>query len=121
MRTAAVGMSLPVSCAMCAHRVSYQRGLLPLSPVLIAAPIGLLLLIAKRSTRVVGIAASAVSLYFFLLTSGYAYWSGGWSYGSRHLGPALPFLCLGAAVVWERGGVIARAVLVALTIISAGQ
>ena len=39
----------------------------------------------------------------------------------EHLGPSLPFLCLGAAVVWERAGVMLRAVLVALTVISAGQ
>jgi 4-amino-4-deoxy-L-arabinose transferase-like glycosyltransferase len=121
MRTGVFGISLPDVSVMRELLFGYQRGLLPLSPVLIAAPIGLVLLIAQRSTRVVGVAASAVSVYFFLLTSGYAYWSGGWSYGSRHLGPALPFLCLGAAVVWQRAGVVVRAVLVGLTIISAGQ
>jgi hypothetical protein len=121
MRTGVFGISLPDPAVMRELLVGYQRGLLPLSPILLAAPIGLVLLMANRSTRAVGIAASAVSLYFFLLTSGYAYWSGGWSYGSRHLGPALPFLCLGAAVVWVRAGVVVKAVLVALTIISAGQ
>jgi hypothetical protein len=121
MRTGVFGISLPDVSVMRELLFGYQRGLLPLSPILIAALVGLVLLIANRATRVIGIAATAVSLYFFLLTSGYAYWSGGWSYGSRHLGPALPFLCLGAAIVWARAGVVLRAVLIALTIISTGQ
>jgi hypothetical protein len=99
----------------------FQRGLLPLSPVLVIVPVGFAMLLARRATRLTALVAIAIAGYFFAMTSGYAYWSGGWSYGSRHLGPALPFLCLGAVAIWERGGVVLKAVLVALTIVSAGQ
>jgi hypothetical protein len=97
------------------------RGLLPLAPVLIFAPLGWWLWLRGAATRAVAVVSIVVVAYYVVLTSGYAYWNGGWSYGSRHLGPALPFLALGIAPLWQRGGRLARAAILALAIVSVGQ
>ena len=97
------------------------RGLVPLAPVLVVGPVGFWMLVRRGSTRGSSLIAGGVAIYYFALTSGYFYWNGGWSYGSRHLGPALPFICLGIAPVWQRGGAIARAVILALMCVSVGE
>ena len=100
------------------------RGLLPLAPTLALAPIGLLALILGRKppfdraqggpdvlegldttrsvarSRRAAIVASIIAAYYILLNAGYSYWEGGWSYGPRHLSPAIPFLCVGLATLW---------------------
>jgi hypothetical protein len=101
--------------------VGRYRGLLPLAPVLLAAPVGLWMLIRASACRGAGLVASAIAAYYVLMTSGYAYWDGGWAYGSRHLGPALPFLSLGIAPVWQRARPWARAIVLALAIVSVGE
>jgi hypothetical protein len=55
------------------------------------------------------------------MDSGYAYWSGGWSYASRHIGPSLPFLSLGIAPIWDRGGRIGRSLVMLLGTIGCAQ
>jgi hypothetical protein len=97
------------------------RGLLPLAPVLILAPVGWWLWLRGAATRTLAVVSIATVVYYLVLTSGYAYWDGGWSYGSRHLGPALPFLALGLAPLWQRGGAIARAMILALALVGVGQ
>ncbi len=97
------------------------RGLLPLAPVLIVAPVGLWLLARDGATRGPGLVAAGIAIYYVLMTAGYAYWDGGWSYGSRHLGPALPFITLGIAPVWQRGGRAVRTGVLALLLVSVGE
>jgi hypothetical protein len=41
-----------------------------------------------------------IPLYYLWLNSSYFYWEGGWSYGPRHMAPALPFLALALAALW---------------------
>jgi hypothetical protein len=101
--------------------VGRYRGLLPLAPVLLAAPVGLWMLIRASASRGAGLVASAIAAYYVLMTSGYAYWDGGWSYGSRHLGPALPFLSLGIAPVWQRARPWVRSIVLAMAIVSVGE
>jgi hypothetical protein len=83
--------------------------------------VGLCTLVRNPATRRPAAVAAFIALYYILLTSGYAYWSGGWSYGSRHLGPALPFLCLGIAPVWDRARAWGKIVLVVLACVGVGE
>jgi hypothetical protein len=90
------------------------RGLLPLAPVLVFAPIGLLMMlvgspkglryntppVAQAFRPAAAIAAMVIAVYYVLLNASYVYWEGGWSYGPRHASPAIPFLCIGLAVLW---------------------
>jgi hypothetical protein len=92
-----------------------SRGLLPLAPVLAAAPIGFVLVWRRPEARLPTIAAATVVGYYALFNASYFYWNGGNSYGPRHLGAALPFMCLGLAPLWSiprwwlRGGLLALA------------
>jgi len=118
MQTGLFGINLPKLSAMYELLFGDLRGLLPLSPILVAAPVGFWFLLRDAQTRAAALVAAAVALYFFLMTSGYAYWNGGWSYASRHLGPALPFVCLGLAAFWQHAK-RARAVHVLVLLIAA--
>jgi hypothetical protein len=121
MRSGVFGVNLPEGHAAYEILFGAYRGLLPLAPVLAIAPIGFYFLLRDSRTRVASAIVAFVALYYFLLTSGYAYWSGGWSYGSRHLGPALPFLSVGLAPIWMRGGRVIRAVVLGLALIGIGE
>jgi hypothetical protein len=78
------------------------RGLLPLAPVVALAPVGLYLLARRREMRASALVAGGIPVYYLLVNAGYNTWHGGWTYGPRHLAPALPFLCLPLALVWTR-------------------
>jgi hypothetical protein len=65
--------------------------------------------------RMGGFLALAIGTYFVLLNASYFYWEGGWSYGPRHAAPAIPFLCVGLAVLWTALPSIGRWLLAALT------
>jgi len=118
MRTGIFGVNLPQLPVIKELLFGDLRGLIPLAPVLAAAPVGLWWLVRDPRTRAIGLVATAVALYFLLMTSGYAYWNGGWSYASRHMGPGLPFLCLGLATFWQRAKP-ARAVHVLILMLAA--
>ncbi|HWW88717.1 MAG TPA: hypothetical protein VNZ26_34220 [Vicinamibacterales bacterium] len=95
------------------------RGLFPLAPALAVAPIGLLVLAWSRINRTYRLAlslAAVIAVYYILWNASYTYWEGGWSYGPRHLSPAIPFLCLGLAGLWSRAPRFGRLVLAGLGI-----
>jgi hypothetical protein len=95
------------------------RGLFIVAPQLVLAPAGLVLLARRRSTRTVALAAAAIVVAVVLTNASYTYWSGGWSYGPRFLAPALPFLCLGLAPLWDRAGAALRGTAIALAGVAA--
>jgi hypothetical protein len=80
--------------------VGQYRGLLLLSPLLALAPVGFWIWLRGGSDRNALIVAGVLPVYYFLLNSSYFYWEGGWSYGPRHMAPALPFLVLALAALW---------------------
>jgi hypothetical protein len=121
MRTGVFGVNLPNAHAAYEILFGAYRGLLLLAPVLAIAPVGFAFLLRDRRTRLSSAVVGFVALYYFLLTAGYAYWSGGWSYGSRHLGPALPFLCVGLAPLWMRSGRLLRAGVLVLALVGIGE
>jgi len=92
------------------------RGLLPLTPLMALTVAGFFF-----SWRVPGAAlvAGAIAAYYILLNGSYHYWEGGWSLGPRHLSPALPFLCLALAPLWDHARRPGRSVLTALWLVSA--
>ncbi len=79
MRTGVFGVSLPSPHAAYEILFGAYRGLLPLAPVLAITPLGFWFLLREARTRSDAAIAGIVALYYFLLTAGYAYWSGGWS------------------------------------------
>jgi hypothetical protein len=121
MRTGIFGVNFPTIEGTYGILFGQYRGLLPLAPVLAITPVGFWFLLRHARTRGAAAVAAFVALYYFLLTAGYAYWSGGWSYGSRHLGPALPFLCVGLAPIWMRTGRVLRVAILVLALVGVGE
>jgi len=78
-----------------------DRGLLLVSPVLVAAAAGLFLL-WRRGFRAEAAVAALVVAAFVVGDCGYGDPYGGLSPGPRYLVPALPFLALGLAPAFER-------------------
>ena len=71
-------------------------------------------MVAQAPLRRATGAAIAVVAWFLVLNGSYFYWDGGWSYGPRHLGPALPFAALGLAACWTHAGKAMRLAALAL-------
>jgi hypothetical protein len=118
MRQGLMGVTYPKAYVLREILVGRYRGLLPLAPVLAAAPFGLGLLWKQANARASTLAMTAIALYYLLLNSSYAVWDGGWSYGPRHLSPALPFLCLPLGLLWTRSSRAVRSVLAVLFLYS---
>lgn len=78
------------------------RGLFFACPVLLAAVAGLVVLLRERARRAETLAALFVPLFYWLLSSGYSTWHGGWAIGPRHLVAGIPFLGLGLGVALSR-------------------
>jgi hypothetical protein len=119
MRQGLMGVTYPKAYVLREILVGRYRGLLPLAPVLAAAPFGLRLLWKQANARGSTLTIIAIALYYLLLNSSYAVWDGGWSYGPRHLSPALPFLCLPLGLLWSKSSAAVRSVLALLLLYSA--
>ncbi len=113
MQQGFLGLTYPKRYALVELLVGRYRGLLFLAPVLALAPWGLARLVRAPASRRPAIAATAIVAYYIVFNSSYYYWSGGWSYGPRHLAPALPFLCLALAPLWTSASPAWRAALAA--------
>jgi hypothetical protein len=88
------------------------RGLLPVSPLMAAVPVGLMLL-WRKDRRGPALVAGGTGLYYLLLNASYFYWEGGWAFGPRQITAALPFLALGLAPLWDLGRSAGRGLLLA--------
>jgi hypothetical protein len=119
MRKGFFGLTYPKRTILIWLLFGQYRGLLFLAPVLIAAPIGFLMLVRDPATRIPGVAAMSIAAYYLLFNASYIYWDGGWSYGPRHLAPALPFMSLALAPVWDRAKAPFRVALGALALFGA--
>ncbi len=124
MQEGVFGVSLPRMIRLRRILFGSYRGLLPLAPTLAVAPLGLLWLMvrpparqahAASTARVGAFLALVIGSYFILLNASYFYWEGGWSYGPRHAAPAIPFLCVGLAILWTALPAAGRWLLAALT------
>jgi hypothetical protein len=93
--------------------VGQYRGLLPLAPLIAVTPIGLWLLARSPRSRRAAIVAGATAAFYLALNASYFYWEGGWAYGPRQLMPALPFVALGLAPLWDNAKRLGRLLLAA--------
>jgi hypothetical protein len=118
MRRGLFGITYPRLSALRGLLIGTRRGILPIAPLVALTPIGLLVLSRAwardrpHARRRAAIVAAAIALFYLLLNASYFYWGGGWAFGPRHLTPALPFLALGLAPLWDWAGRIGRTVLV---------
>ena len=92
--------------------IGAYRGLLPISPLVALTPIGLARLAVTRQRLRAALVAAAVAVFYLVLNASYFYWEGGWAFGPRQVTPALPFLALGLAPLWDEWPAIGRAALV---------
>lgn len=111
------GIGLPQPVVLGELLFGHFRGLLPLAPVLLLVPIGLVTMFRYLPTRSMAIVITGVVLSFLLINAGYYYWDGGSSTGPRHLVAALPLASLALAFAWPPGWP-AKAVALLLLIVS---
>jgi hypothetical protein len=93
-----------------------SRGLFFAAPVVLAAPLGIRWLWQGKTTRGAAIAITSIVAYYFLFNATFYEWRGGRSYGPRYAGAAIPLLCLGLAVAWDRANRPWRNVMVILAL-----
>jgi len=112
LRSGFFGITYPRLWRIVEILLGSYRGLLPISPVLAVTPIGFVLMARARTTARAAWAALSIAAFYIALNASYYYWDGGSTIGPRHIAPALPFLGLGLAPVWDWSRVAGRALLV---------
>jgi len=112
------GVRTPDAGRLRAVLFGQYRGLLFIAPAFALAPIGFAIAFARApQARAPMTVAALVAAYYVLLNASYTYWEGGWSYGPRHLSPAIPFLACGLAWLWAQPSRAIRGMLATLTVI----
>jgi len=100
MRSGLFGVTWPRADALRGLLIG-PRSLLYTSPLLVLGLLGHGISLARARQRWTAILSLIVSIYGVLLNASYVYWTGGWSYGPRHLTIVLPFLALGLAPLFD--------------------
>jgi hypothetical protein len=95
-----------------------SRGLFFVSPVMVAAPVGVWWLWKEKTHRAAATAAGTIVGYYFLFNASFYWWKAGLSFGPRYAGASIPLLCVGLAVAWRRASAAWRRVLVGLALCS---
>jgi hypothetical protein len=117
MKTGFFGFGAPKLDVIAKLLFGLHRGILWLSPILIPAAVALAVGFRRREHRLRSAAIAAVTGYYVLLNSAYAYWHGGWSTGPRHITPVYPFLALALGAWFATAGRRSRiATLILLTV-----
>jgi hypothetical protein len=110
LHTGLFGISRPEWWRVREILIGGYRGLLPIAPLVAVMPIGLAVL-AAHNRKAPALVAAAIGLFYLVLNASYFYWEGGWAFGPRQVTPALPFLALGLAPLWDRWRTAGRVVL----------
>ena len=119
MKTGLMGVSRPHLWVLYQILFGSYRGLFYHAPILLVAAAGFVPLLRGRGiARRAGITAALIVIFYMLFNASYYYWFGGWSYGPRHMSPAIPFLALGLAPLWTGGRPLARILISATAVIS---
>jgi hypothetical protein len=113
------GVTLPRRTVLQEILFGTFRGLVPLAPALVLAPIGLVLLWRQKANRAAVAAAAGVSTYYLLFNAAFFYWDGGAAYGPRYIGAAIPFFFVGLAQVWTQAPRGVRWLIGLLTLVGA--
>lgn len=119
MRQGFFGLTFPKPGVVASILFGPYRGLFWFSPILLASCWALAADMRLRRLPAVRATIVAIALYYVLLNGSYYYWDGGWSTAPRHLMPAVPFLSLPLAFVWEGAGSAGRGILGGLALLSA--
>lgn len=101
MKQGLFGLTAPDPGALLQILFGLYRGLLPLSPVLLMVPVGVLSM--WRAHRREALVVIGTIIAALAINSSYAYWDGGSTTGPRHLVSMLPMACLSLAFVRARG------------------
>ncbi|HEU5200938.1 MAG TPA: hypothetical protein VFU32_14970 [Ktedonobacterales bacterium] len=114
-----LGITFPHLDALWQTTFGPYRGMFLLSPFLLLAIPGFLLLFRQRVWKSEAILWLSIVLVYFLFAISYYAWDGGYSLGPRHFLPALPFLVLPVALVLKKQGwiKIVSVALIALSIV----
>ena len=119
-----LGLERPDLERLVGSLVGARTGLLTVTPALVLAPVGLLLLWRTRRALALMLGASAAIALAF--AAGYHFWDTGWTIGQRYVAAATPLLVLPVASVLDRAlrapallapvlGLVAASVLLALS------
>ncbi len=121
-----LGITLPDLRALALSYFSPLRGMCVVSPFLLLALPGLVLLRKRSGAVAEGRVFLAILLCYTYFTSSFSYYSWGWTTGPRHLTPLVIFLLMptGEALVWARRRspwmAALAAALLALSIVNTG-
>jgi len=110
LQTGLFGISRPEWWRLREILIGSYRGLLPIAPLVGVMPIGLAFL-AAAGRKAPALVAAAIAVFYLALNASYFYWEGGWAFGPRQVTPALPFVALGLAPLWDRWRTAGRGVL----------
>jgi hypothetical protein len=99
-----LGITVPHLDALWQTTFGPYRGLFLLSPFLLLAVPGFVLLFRQRAWRSEAALWLGIAVVYFLFVISYFAWDGGYSLGPRHFIPALPFLVLPIALVLKQRG-----------------
>jgi hypothetical protein len=103
MKVGLFGVGVPRIQVIYEVLIGPTRGLLRLSPVLVLSVAGFWAMWRTSSrSRWVAVQAMGCFLTLLAINAGYTYWNGGYTYGPRHLGDALPLLAVGAGFCFDR-------------------
>jgi hypothetical protein len=94
------GVSAPSLWVLLLLLIGTDRGLLWLAPWLLYTPLAWFRAL-RAWPRGIALAVMGIPACYLLINAGYHYWDGGFSTGPRHLVPALPFVCLSFAPLWD--------------------
>ena len=105
MQTGFFGVSFPRASVLAELLWGTKRGILWLSPLLLAVPFAWAASFRRLGTPIT-LLLVAIPVAYLLINSGYAYWDGGASTGPRHITPMLPFIGFAMVPLW---GMVRRA------------
>lgn len=120
MKSGLFGVSVPNPIVLGELLFGHFRGLLPMAPVLLLVPFGLVAM-WRAGLRGVGVVVAGTLLSYLLINAGYHYWDGGSSTGPRHLVAMLPLAAVALAYAWPAGfwrRVVALGLLVVSLVLS---
>lgn len=104
MKQGLFGIGRPRAIVLYQLLFGEYRGLLPVAPAFAFAPIGLWQLWRRGSDQAAAaLVLAAITVYYFILISGYVYWDGGWAYGPRYIGPVLGLIAIPLSTLWASG------------------
>lgn len=110
---------LPSSDALWGLTFSEYRGLFFVSPVLLVAFVGLVMMMRRRMFAAEASSIVAIMTAFLFATASFHGWEGGGSFGPRHILPAVPLFAL--PIAFARGRALIAVTILLATVSAAIQ